>query len=116
MINFTVGGYDFMALAKKDLSPEERAAAAALLGSISTPKKAAASARNGFKPGNKASRNGGRPWKALSEVDCDCKGGQSADASDHTWRCPKGQAIRRRIKEGRDILTGALLSEPQVSA
>ncbi len=94
---------------------EKKLAAAVALGSIKTEKKAAASARNGFKPGNKVSKNGGRPWKALSEVACNCSGGESADASAHTWRCPKGQSIRRRIAEGRDVLTGTLLADSGAS-
>lgn len=100
-----------MTLAKKELSPEERRAAAAAMGSISTPKKAQASARNGFKPGNKLARNGGRPHKAITELVCNCAGGDSLEESAHKWRCPRGQAIRRRISESRDVLTGEKLAE-----
>jgi hypothetical protein len=100
-----------MTLAKKEISPEERRAAAAAMGSITTPKKAEASARNGFKPGNKLARNGGRHHKAITELDCNCTGGDSLEENAHKWRCPRGQAIRRRISEGRDVLTGVLLSQ-----
>lgn len=99
------------ALASKDVDEEARREAARLMGSIRTEKKAAASRANGFKPGNKAGKNGGRPWKPISEVECNCTGGDSIEASSHTWRCPRGQSIRRRIKEGRDVVTGNLPPE-----
>lgn len=45
----------------------------------------------------------------MTELSCNCTGGDSLEESAHKWRCPRGQAIRRRISEGRDVLTGELL-------
>lgn len=86
---------------------EKKLAAAVALGAIKTEKKAAASARNGFKPGNKFAKNGGRPMQHLYELECSCGAGDSTEG--HSWSCPRAQAIKRRIKQGRDILTGEKL-------
>ena len=86
---------------------EKKLAAAVALGAIKTEKKAAASRQNGFKPGNSAGKNGGRPMRHLFEMECSCGTGDTAEG--HSWSCPRAQAIKRRIKEGRDILTGQKL-------
>lgn len=98
-----------MTLAKKDMTEEQKRQAAALLGSIKTEKKAAASARNGFKPGNTHGKNGGRKPAPIGSIPCNCSGGDSTEASAHTWRCARGQALRRREAQGRDAVTGEKL-------
>ena len=82
---------------------EKKLAAAVALGSIRTERKAAASRENG----KRASPGPGSPPKPLLSIRCTCSAGEALEA--HKWDCPRGQAIKRRIKEGRDILTGALL-------
>ena len=89
-------------IAAKGISEEERRAAAAAMGSARTPAKTAAARRNGFKPGHSFGK--GRSPVPLLEIDCSCEAGEALDA--HHWRCPRGQAIKRRQKEGRDVLTG----------
>jgi len=74
---------------KPALPPEVRAALG-YIGSIKTPKKAAASAANGIK--------GGRPQKPLSEIPCTCGRGETLEG--HPTSCPRGLAIRRRAKAG----------------
>jgi hypothetical protein len=91
-----------MALGEKEITDEQRAAAGRALGSIRTEKKAEAARRNGFKPGHKFSP--GRPARPLSEFACTCEAGEALTG--HHWRCPRGQAIVRRNKEGRDPITG----------
>jgi hypothetical protein len=59
---------------------------------------------------------GGKPPKPLFDIECArksgkegggaCPGGESLDPSTHHWSCPRGQAITRRIKQKRDVLTG----------
>ncbi len=106
-----------MSIAKKGLTDKERSAAASAMGSARTPAKAAAAARNGFKSGHSLST--GRTPIALSDFECAIKSGASAglpcsggDAlTGHHWSCPRGKAIIRRQKEGRDLLTGLKLSE-----
>ena len=97
------------ALASKEAPEEARKEAARLMGSIKTEKKAAAARANGFKPGHAGHHGGGRKVKALTELVCSCGAGDTTEG--HKWDCPRGQAIKRRIKEGRDVLTGLLLSE-----
>jgi hypothetical protein len=88
-----------------DLSIEEKKAAAALLGSIRSDKKSMASRQNlANRPPEK---RGGLTPKPLSEIACKCSAGDGIDG--HRWDCPRGQAIKRRIKENRDIQTGAKL-------
>ena len=87
---------------------EKKLAAAVALGAIKTEKKAAASAKNGFKPGNTASKNGGRKVVALYSLKCSCGAGDTTEG--HKWSCPRAQAIKRRIKEGRELQTGELLT------
>lgn len=92
---------------------EKKLAAAVALGSIKTEKKAAASARNGFKPGNNFAKNGGRPMRHLFELVCSCDAGDTTEG--HHWDCPRARALKRRIKEGRDLLTGEKLEPSQGS-
>jgi hypothetical protein len=68
---------------------EKIAAAAAVLGGIKTPAKAAASRANGS--------HGGRPVKSLEEIACSCG---ATDNTKHQWRCLRGQAYRRRVARG----------------
>lgn len=95
------------ALASKDASAEARKEAARLMGSIKTERKAASSRANGFKQGNPGSP--GRSRKPLSEIPCSCTAGDALEG--HKWDCMKGQAIKRRTKQGRDLQTGELLNE-----
>lgn len=94
------------ALASKEATEEARREAARLMGSIKTEKKARASRANGFKPGNPGSP--GRARKRLTEIPCSCGAGEALEG--HKWDCMRGQAIKRRTKQGRDLLTGELLS------
>lgn len=96
------------ALASKEAPEDVRKEAARLMGSIKTEKKAAAARANGFKPGHPGHQGGGRKVKPLTELVCSCDAGEATEG--HRWDCPRGQAIKRRIKEGRDVLTGELLS------
>jgi hypothetical protein len=82
---------------------EKKLAAAVALGSRKSDRKAAASRENG----KRASPGPGSPPKPLLEIRCTCTTGEALEG--HRWDCPRGQAIKRRIKEGRDVLTGALL-------
>ena len=72
-------------------TPEEIRRALSYIGSIKTPKKAAASRRNG-------QLYGGRPVKPLSEIACTCGRGDTLEG--HPTTCPRGRAIRRRQKAG----------------
>ncbi len=91
------------------------AQAAAALGKISTEKKAAAARRNGAL----APPGPGLAPVPLADIECRVKAGKSAGSpcpggdslTAHHWSCPRGQAIKRRQKEGRDPLTGLKLSE-----
>lgn len=76
------------------------AEAAAVLGQIKTPAKAAASRANGA--------NGGRPVKPLEEIVCSCG---ATDNAKHQWRCLRGQAYRRRIARGLPVEKSAPQSE-----
>lgn len=73
---------------KPDVSREELSRALAYVGSIKTPKKSAASAANGKK--------GGRPIKPLAAIPCTCGRGDTLEG--HPTTCPRGLAIRRRMK------------------
>jgi len=79
--------------------------AAVALGSRKSEAKAAASRENG----RKSSPGPGVPPKPLSGIRCSCTAGEALEG--HKWDCPRGQAIKRRIKENRDIQTGAKLEE-----
>lgn len=94
-----------MSLASKEVSDEAKREAARLMGSIRTEKKAASSKANGFKPGHTVV--GGRKSEPLAEIRCTCEAGEALEG--HRWDCPRGQAIKRRIKQGRDIQTGEKL-------
>ncbi len=96
-----------MSPATKEATEEARREAARLMGSIKTEKKAQASRANGFKPGNPGSP--GRARKALSEFPCSCE--EPDSLTGHKWDCMRGQAIKRRQKQGRDLITGELLTE-----
>ena len=84
------------------MTEEERKAKlseiAGFLGSIKTPKKAASSRENG--------KAGGRPAgsvKPLLEIPCNCNGGDTLAPEAHPTTCPRGRAIRRRIKENKPL-------------
>ena len=82
---------------------DARRAAAALLGSIRSEAKAAASRANGAK---NAAGGPGRTPAALWGIRCTCGAGEVVDG--HRWSCPRGQAVKRRRAQGRDVLTGEL--------
>ena len=71
---------------KQEPTPEEIKRVMSAIGSITTPKKSAASAQNG--------KNGGRKPKDLSEVVCTC--GASGDK--HKGTCAVYHAMRRAKK------------------
>jgi hypothetical protein len=106
--------------AQKDASEDARREAARLMGSIKTEKKAAAARANGFKPGHPSYvKNPGAKMKPLYSLVCNCGAGDTPEVSHegsagHKWSCPRAQAIKRRIKEGRDILTGELQESGEV--
>lgn len=89
-----------------DVSAEEKKAAAALMGSIRTPKKANSSRGNLAK--RPPEKLGGLKPTPLSVLSCTCAAGEALEG--HKWSCPRGQAIKRRIKEGRDVQTGEKLT------
>jgi hypothetical protein len=82
-----------------------------LPGEVRTDKKAQAARANGAMGRGPKNPRGPVP---LSEIECcikvgkaagsPCLGGDSLEG--HHWSCPRGQAIKRRAQEGRDILTG----------
>ena len=94
-------------LAAKDATPEERRAAAALMGSARTPAKMAAveKARAARSP----EQLGGVKPRSLQSIPCTCDAGEALEG--HRWNCARGQAIKRRTKQNRDLLTG-LKPEP----
>lgn len=71
-----------------------RSEAARLMGSVSTEAKAAAARANGAK----APAGPGRNPKPLADYVCTCGAGNAIDG--HKTTCPRGQAIRRRMKAG----------------
>jgi len=80
-------------------STEATTKAAALLGSIKTPKKSASSRATIKKAhaGRRAKR------RAVLEIPCECSGGASLNRSDHVGACPRYQAIYYREKHGLPI-------------
>src|SRR5690242_11545756 len=76
---------------------EVRRAAARLLGSVKNEKRAAASRRNGVLGGPLGRLLGGKKPRPLGTIPCTCGG---ATRPEHLSRCPRGMAIRRRIKNG----------------
>jgi hypothetical protein len=73
------------------MDKEAASQAARLLGSIKTPKRAAASKRNGLL--------GGRPQgteKPISALECKCSATANGADDAHKTYCPRGQAWRRR--------------------
>ncbi len=76
------------------LSSAEISEAARRLGSITTPRKQAASRENG-----KKSQGRKNPWKPLLDYPCTCGRGNVLDTS-HPTTCKRGLAIRRRIAKG----------------
>lgn len=89
-------------LRRKDTPQDVRREAARLLGGISTPRKAAASRANGFKPG--AAPGPGRAPLGLLDISCTCDAGTALEG--HRWNCPRGQAVKRRRAQGKDPMTG----------
>ena len=83
------------------LTDEEREIlkqAGRIMQKVRSPKKAAAARENG--------KAGGRPVgsvKPLLEIPCNCKGGDSLTVEAHPTSCPRGRAIRRRIKENKPL-------------
>jgi hypothetical protein len=87
---------------RKAPTEEERRRFASYLGSIKSERKAAAARENGFKPGNTMGH--GRAPLPLSEIACACGAGDALTG--HHWKCPRGQAIKRRAAKQLDVLTG----------
>lgn len=86
------GGVPFPARANlKGGTTEQISEAARLMGAITTERKRASSAANGW-----LVRNPGRKLAPLETLDCTCGG----DGLDHRSYCPRGRAIRRRQKAG----------------
>ncbi len=75
---------------------EDRRRAAAVLGSVSSPRKKASSAANG--------RLGGKRMTPLAEINCTCGAGDvTLDAEGkplHPTTCPRGRVIRYRLSKG----------------
>jgi hypothetical protein len=93
------------------METREKNPAAVALGRMTSEKKALSSRRNGALntvPGP------GKAPVSLSSIECRVKAGKSAGApclggdslEGHHWSCPRGQAILRRQRDGRDVLTG----------
>lgn len=82
------------ALRRQSATDEERKQAAAMMGSARTEAKAAASRENG----KKAPPGPGRSLSPLDSIRCTCAAGDSLEG--HKWDCPRGQAIKRRMKAG----------------
>src|SRR5690348_2485749 len=86
---------------------ETRRLAARLLGSRTSPKKAASSRRNGLlggaygREGAAAGIRGGRPLSPLTAIRCTCGAGLRPS---HLAKCPRGRAIRRREANGRPVV------------
>lgn len=75
-----------------ELTEEEKKTlqeAGRILRRMNTDKQRQASASNGKK--------GGRPQKPLSEIPCNCGRGEDEQ---HPTSCPRGLAVRRRMKAG----------------
>ena len=91
-------------------SPEQRRKAAAMMGSARTQRKAASSRANG----RLAPPGPGMAPAPLLTIPCIVRVGKNAGApcpggeslSGHHWSCPRGQAIKRRLAQGRDVWTG----------
>jgi hypothetical protein len=83
---------------KSAVTEEDKRVAASVLGSVRTEKKRAATQEN-----MRLLRERGLAWvkplTPLSEIRCTCDAGESLEG--HRWDCPRGQAIKRRRKEGR---------------
>ena len=73
-----------------------RKQAAALMGSATTPRKAASSAANG--------KLGGKRMTPMSEIACTCGAGDvtvdDAGKPLHPTTCPRGRVIRYRLTKG----------------
>ena len=80
---------------REDEENQKRSEAAAAMGRIRTPKKAAAARENG-KLGAAFGARGGRPLKPLAELKCVC--GKCPD--DPKTYCPRGRAIISRREKG----------------
>lgn len=83
-----------------NLTDDQKRKAAAALGSIRSEKKAASSAKNGAL----APPGPGRSPAPLFSLACSCGAGDVTEG--HKTSCPRGQAVKRRQREGRDLLTG----------
>lgn len=79
------------------IDPSEAARA---LGSIKTAKKTESSRRTIKIAQQHATGQGRKPWP-LSQYECTCGRGDSLEG--HPWSCPRGQAIRRRLKRGKPL-------------
>ena len=75
---------------------DARKQAAALMGSATTPKKAASSAANG--------KLGGKRMTPMSEINCTCGAGDVTVSAEgkplHPTTCPRGRVIRYRLTKG----------------
>ena len=92
---------DPVSLRREELTREQRAAAARLLGSITTERKAAAARENG----RLAPPGPGRTPMHLFDIPCRCGVGEVVEG--HRAACPRGAAVKRRTAQGKDLLTGA---------
>jgi len=72
-------------------------AAARALAKIKSPKRLQESRRTIAIARQHIKNPGRKPWP-LSRYECTCGRGDSLEG--HPWSCPRGQAIRRRIKKG----------------
>ena len=79
---------------------DARKQAAALLGSVTTPRKAASSAANG--------KLGGKRMTPMREIACTCEAGDVTVNADgkplHPTTCPRGRVIRYRLSKGLDLI------------
>ncbi len=92
-------------LRASNISDAEKRAAASVMGSIRTERKSSSSRDNLAK--RPPEKLGGLTPKPLYSLTCSCGAGEALEG--HKWSCPRGQAIKRRQKEGRDLLTGEKL-------
>lgn len=91
---------------------KEKNPAAVALGRIKTPLKQETALRNLSQ--RSPDKLGGREPVPLSEIECAIKASKAAGSpcpggdslTGHHWSCPRGQAIKRRQAEGRDVQTG----------
>jgi hypothetical protein len=74
-----------------------RSEAARLMGMARTDRKAAANREKGI-----YGHLGGRPLKPLAEIECNCGAGPATTG--HKATCFRGQAIKRRLRQGKPLV------------